>query len=337
MLTIRSIDPTGPDLEAWHRAYLAAHVHDDPGEPEWLLPELRAHATLAPDQECEIVVAEDSAGSVAGVGFVSMPTADNQHLLVIEHLAVVPDARRRGIGTALVHTVLATARRHGRSTALVEVLAPGPVDHEVPGDRAARHWGFDVANVDQRRTLELPLADGVAARVRSVIGPHTDAYEIVTWVGPTPDRLIEDRAAIQQRMSTDTPLGDIDWQAEAWDSQRFRRLETQVATMGRQSWTAGAIDRKTGRLVAATWMLAHPAHPQQAWQWDTLVLPEHRGHRLGLAVKLANIERLCTDRPMTRRISTGNSADNAPMIAVNEAFGFAVTGHWREYQWRAGG
>ena len=337
MATVRPIDPRGPDLEAWHGAYLSAHLVDDPGEPEWLLPELRAQATVAPDQECELLVAEDETGAVVGVGFVSMPTADNQHLLVIDHLAVVPQARRRGVGTALMDTVLATARRHGRSAALVEVLAPGPDDHEVPADVAARRWGFEVASRDQRRTLELPLADGVAARARATIGVLADSYDIVTWAGATPNQLLSDRAAIQQRMSTDTPLGDIDWRAESWDSQRFRRLEAWVATMGRQSWTAGAVHRQTGRLVAATWILAHPEHPQQAWQWDTLVLPEHRGHRLGLAMKLANIERLTADRPTTQRISTGNATDNAPMIAVNDALGFEVTGHWREYQWREGG
>ncbi len=335
MVTVRSIDPTGSDLETWHRAYLAAHLADDPDEPGWLLPELRAQATLAPDQICDLVVARRADGVVVGVAFVSMPTADNRHLLLIEHLAVVPEARRQGVGTALIDAVLTTARRHGRSTALVEVLAPGSVDHEVPGDAAARRWGFVVASLDQRRTLELPLAEGVAAGARTAIGSHADSYEIVTWVGATPDRLLSDRALIQQRMSTDTPLGDIDWQAETWDGDRVRRVEAWVATMGRQSWTAGAIDRGTGRLVAATWILAHPDHPQQAWQWDTLVLPEHRGHRLGLAVKLANVERLSIDRPTTRRISTGNAADNAPMIAVNDALGFDVTGHWREYQWRS--
>lgn len=167
MVTVRSIDPTGPDLETWHRAYLAAHVADDPDEPEWLLPELRAQATLAPEATCELLVARRADGDVAGVAFVSMPTADNQHLLLIEHLAVVPEARRQGVGTALTEAVLTTARRHGRSTVLVEVLAPGSVDHEVPGDVAARRWGFLVASLDQRRTLGLPLAQGVTAQVRT--------------------------------------------------------------------------------------------------------------------------------------------------------------------------
>ncbi len=58
----------------------------------------------------------------------------------------------------------------------------------------------------------------------------------------------------------------------------------------------------------------------------TIVHPEHRGHRLGLAVKLANLEALAEEAPAVRRIVTGNAAVNAPMIAVNDMMGFEVAG-----------
>lgn len=47
------------------------------------------------------------------------------------------------------------------------------------------------------------------------------------------------------------------------------------------------------------------AEPARAYQWDTLVMPGHRGHRL---------------------VSTWNAAVNAPMIAVNETLGYCVAG-----------
>ena len=59
----------------------------------------------------------------------------------------------------------------------------------------------------------------------------------------------------------------------------------------------------------------------------TVVHPEHRGHRLGLAVKLANLEALAGSRARdVRLIVTGNAAVNAPMIAVNDMMGFEVAG-----------
>jgi GNAT superfamily N-acetyltransferase len=64
--------------------------------------------------------------------------------------------------------------------------------------------------------------------------------------------------------------------------------------------------------------------PGQAWQMITVVHPDHRGHRLGLAVKLANLEFLALEAPKVRVVETGNASVNAPMIAVNEMLGFEI-------------
>ncbi len=82
----------------------------------------------------------------------------------------------------------------------------------------------------------------------------------------------------------------------------------------------------TGRLVACTELLLAADSPEQAWQMLTVVDPAHRGHRLGLAVKLANLDALAGRRPGVRLIVTDNAAVNAPMIAVNDMMGFEVAG-----------
>jgi GNAT superfamily N-acetyltransferase len=64
----------------------------------------------------------------------------------------------------------------------------------------------------------------------------------------------------------------------------------------------------------------------------TVVHPEHRGHRLGLAVKLANVDVLARQAPDVRVIVTGNAAVNAPMIAVNDMLGFEVAGEGHFWQ-----
>ena len=66
----------------------------------------------------------------------------------------------------------------------------------------------------------------------------------------------------------------------------------------------------------------------------TVVHPAHRGHRLGLAVKLANLEALARRAPAVRTIVTGNAAVNAPMIAVNDMMGFRIAGEgifWQKH------
>jgi hypothetical protein len=66
--------------------------------------------------------------------------------------------------------------------------------------------------------------------------------------------------------------------------------------------------------------------PNQSWQMITVVHPEHRGSRLGLAVKLANLEALALAAPEVESIITGNAATNAPMIVVNDMMGFEIDG-----------
>ena len=68
------------------------------------------------------------------------------------------------------------------------------------------------------------------------------------------------------------------------------------------------------------------AQPERAHQGGTLVLREHRGHRLGALMKAAVLRELAAGFPAVRRISTYNSDSNTPMVAVNEALGFRPAG-----------
>jgi hypothetical protein len=57
-------------------------------------------------------------------------------------------------------------------------------------------------------------------------------------------------------------------------------------------------------------------------QWGTLVHREHRGHRLGLAVKAANLRVVQRAHPERTLVSTTNNPGNAPMVAINDMMGF---------------
>ena len=57
-------------------------------------------------------------------------------------------------------------------------------------------------------------------------------------------------------------------------------------------------------------------------QWDTIVLPEHRGRRLGMLVKAANLIQVHRAAPDATSILTWNAEENRYMLDVNEALGF---------------
>jgi hypothetical protein len=67
-------------------------------------------------------------------------------------------------------------------------------------------------------------------------------------------------------------------------------------------------------------------------QYATLVLREHRGYRLGMLLKVANLAHLERERPGHPSVLTFNAEENRPMLDVNEAVGFVPIAH--EGAWR---
>jgi hypothetical protein len=74
--------------------------------------------------------------------------------------------------------------------------------------------------------------------------------------------------------------------------------------------------------------------PELAMQGGTLVLPDHRGRRLGMGVKVANLRELRAAFPSCAEVVTGNAGVNAAMNAVNDRLGFRVVERCLEMQKR---
>ena len=69
----------------------------------------------------------------------------------------------------------------------------------------------------------------------------------------------------------------------------------------------------------------HPHQPQFGHQGDTAVARAHRGHRLGLLLKIDMMRWLAEAEPQLEVIETWNNADNRFMINVNEALGYRLS------------
>jgi hypothetical protein len=135
-------------------------------------------------------------------------------------------------------------------------------------------------------------------------------------------------------MSTDAPMGGVDFREDPWDSARVRDWERELAEQGQELLLTAAEDAATGSLAAFTLFLCPSDRPEFVWQGDTLALREHRGRSLGMLVKTANLSALTKARPATRRIHTGNAEENRHMLAINVAMGFRAAGGWGLWQRR---
>jgi GNAT superfamily N-acetyltransferase len=316
----------GPDdalFAAWCDVWAAAETADRPGEPPRPAGE---HVALARqlvgpggsrDGTHRAAVV---GGDVVGALRLLFPLRDNTTVAVVD-LAVHPGHRRRGIGLTLHEEALRLAHAAGRTTLITEIDEPGP---GTAGREFALRRGWTCDLLETRRDLILPVEEARLSAVEAEAGERAQGYELVTWRDRTPDHLLDDRALLEARMSTDAPHGDLPVEEEQWDAARIREYEAAHLDRGRTVLSAGAV--RNGRLVAFTDLHVPLARPQRANQGATLVLREHRGHRLGALVKAAVLRELAVVVPEVQRISTFNWEDNAPMVAVNEALGFEPAG-----------
>ena len=320
---IAEIDPRDDAAFAqWFAVTEASDQVDRPGEPGWLRHEQQVISRGDEDCRSQLLVARDG-DRVVGAVRLELPQKDNEHLCETV-LVVHPGSRRRGIGRALDDEVVRRVRALGRTTVLTMCDEPPGTDH---GHRKAGvALGYDVAQEEVRRDIDLPLDPARVAGLQRETAPHAADYDVVTWWDRCPDELLDDCAALNKAMSTDVPKDRMDWREEVWDGARLRRNEEHVVEMDRTYLAAGALHRPTGRLVAFTTMGVPRSAPQRAYQWETLVLREHRGHRLGMLLKLTALQELAARQPQAQFISTWNARENDHMIAVNDALGARTNG-----------
>ena len=252
-------------------------------------------------------------GVTVGVAEVELTKQDNLHLAELA-IHVHPEHRRRGIGRALHDAAEDLRRAEGRTTVLGElVVAAG--DEDPAGMAFALALGF--ASVHREEHLVLPLPVDPAALPR----PAADtAYDIVTWGDRCPDEHVAAFCRMRNQMERDVPVGEVDYEPPVFDEARLR---TQEERTGRayHRLVAAARRREDGEMAGYSMLyLAHDDH--EASQDDTLVMPEHRGHRLGLRLKLATLEILQRDHPDRRRLHTWTDPGNHAMYRTNEAFGY---------------
>jgi GNAT superfamily N-acetyltransferase len=285
------------------------------------------HTHTGTSRRFTLLAVRDEGGTVLGAGTMEFPLRDNLHsaeVMVMVH----PDHRRRRVGSALVEGMAALGRAQGRRVlnSIVDVPVAAAPTH--PSAAFARQVGFVATMSGNSRYLALPLEPRRLDELRATVRGARNAadYRTFAFRAPWPEAYLEDQCELYRRMSTDEPAGDGDKEEEVWD--RARVVENDELLAARGAWKLAAVAEHvpSGRLVAVSELLVDPDAPEEAWQLVTLVLTAHRGSRLGLAVKLANLDALADAAPAVRRITTGNAAVNDPMIAVNDLMGFSVAG-----------
>jgi len=319
---------------------------DDTAEPVEV--ELAALADQNYIRNAYLAAVED--GHPIGAVFLELPMRDNTSTGWM-NLLVLPEERGRGIGSALHDEALAWLRANGRPVAQAstdqrvepaagpKTLAPPTGAGLVRADSddvrfmTQRGWAFE--QLERRSVLPLPLADRTLDRFvhESAVAAGPD-YRLVSWGTDSPDEWVEQVAYVLRRMSTDAPVAGMDWGEQWWGPERVRHTEDRAAAGGYRLMVQ-AVKHVPSRTLAAYTQFWIPPHKDEVvHQGDTLVVPEHRGRRLGMLVKAANLQRLVDTLPAVRRVDTWNAEENRWMLAINVALGFRPAGGSAQWQIR---
>ena len=261
----------------------------------------------------------DHSDTVVGVVDLNLPTRDNLHLVWAE-VTVHPEHRRRGHGTAIVEEVVRRTREAGRSTIWL-----GTAEDDDGARAFLDKQGFHYASHDARRRQELPAVD--RAEVDRLLGTARTAaseYDLERYVPPVPEQVLTDLVEVTAAIN-DAPMGELTYEDEKFDLQRLKDIE--AARVGRDDrvYRIAARHRETGVLGGHTVVVLNPLLPGRAFQGDTAVHRDHRGHRLGMLLKIEMMNWLAEVQPEIREIETWNNADNNYMISVNEAIGYRLS------------
>lgn len=254
---------------------------------------------------------------------------------------VLEEHRRRGMGSALLERIEAVANEENRAVRQSFALA-----QEVPGDRIAPPHGagslpladpgvrfalahgYALEQVERVSSLPLPVDPlTLAAHLETALTTSGPGYRVHTWRDTTPEHWREGLTVLLTRMSTDMPSAGLEAPEDPWTVERLLADERRHADDPRRTLIAAVEHVPTGQLAGFTELSVPPDLERAVTQEDTIVLHEHRGHRLGMLLKIANLDHLARARPGHPSVVTFNAEENRPMLSVNEAVGFVPIGY----------
>jgi mycothiol synthase len=279
-IEVRSAE-TDADLEGWIRVKRAVF----PNASAWTVQEFRERQE--PDQ---LVVVAALDGEVVGAGLAGRSDVQGRGFVAPR---VHPDARRRGVGTAMLHRLTEHVAGLGFDKAWASVDDPG-------SQAFAERFGFEEVDREVEQVIELPTELPEA--------PMPDGVDVVS-IAYRPELLREAYSLAQGEGYADMAIdGDVVIPLEDW-------LRDE-ATLPAGSFVA--LDR--GRIVGFSGLMRHD-NPGVAEDGLTVVARDWR--RRGLAMALKRLELVWAAENGVSEVLTWTQRRNEGMRKVNERLGYA--------------
>jgi len=299
---------------------------DLPHDPVWCDGSMREYlAVTMPGERKTMWLAEETTGdAMRGV-----PPLGQASVLFVGDIGVVdiivhPKARRLGVGRALLAEAVRRARNEGFPA----------LGAEVPGDTSGvdfcRHYGFTCAFTEIRSVLDLGSVDWYSLQENAArVGA---GYRLEFHAGGPPEHLFAAYAAAKAEVREAYDVGDLELRPSSYEPQRLRASIDTLAARGLKLYVVLALHEASGDVAGLTEVVVPEQHPCRADQYDTVVVPRHRGYGIGRAIKARMLFELRSAEPGIHQVQTWNAAINEPLIRVNQELGFVADRQWLEYE-----
>lgn len=286
-------------------------------------------------------------------------------------LTVDPDHETGGVGTELLAAAESVAQSEARRTLIINSEHPGPQDLQGDGrigsatgalpfvdsdawvtaadgsgrlpisnrqTRFARRFGYKLQTVSDISRIVVPMDASEHERLTGEVEAHPGAgdYRTHSWVGEAPEQWLDSMATLHERIPSDSFVPPRLWDPEPWDAERVRRTEALRAENGDISFMTVIEHLPTGQLVGMTELVLPGPGAPLCFQDETVVLREHRGKRLGLRQKLANLDQLSAQAGSVESVYVWTHSGNARMNWVNRRLGAEVLGRSAVWTRRVG-
>lgn len=273
--------------------------------------------------------AGDESDVPLGLANLTLPLQEDTNQAWVE-LSVPPEHRGRGVARFLVENALRPAiEKSGRD---VVGLFSELEDKTTEENSLTREFGLEPKSAEITQVLDLPLDQDLFQRLWDDAAPYFRNYRIDGWVGDIPEKYIEQWCALANEFSNALPMEDFESELPVATPERTRECEERNRRSGHQYVTSVAF-AEDGSLVAnAQAEVSRGASCTLALQANLIVTDTHRGHRLGMAVKLEGLRLLNEHFTDTKAIATWNSRVNQQALGLNRKIGFRQIGREVAYQ-----
>lgn len=319
---VRAWDPAAApqaEIESVVAALNRVFAVDLPGDPPWQPEGMRVYLT-------ETLPGERRLCWLAWSGEPDSGPIGHANLLVLGDIGVLevlvhPERRHRGVGQALVSTAARQAYQDGIVSIGVEAVGGTP---------SIKFWeslGFQCAYVEVRSVL--PVATVDPGRLATMAAAVPAGYRVEFHPSGLPKPLLEPYAAAK---ASRRESSEFELRPSSYDAHRLAESLTTLSRRGMRPYLVLAVHEPTEAVAALTEVVVPRLHPGRADQYDTIVVPEHRGLGLERAIKARMLLELRRAEPQLVEVQTWNAPENDPMADVNTELGYHPDREWREYE-----